>query len=242
MPQKQQSLKEKIFWVSLFSIAMGLLEAAVVIYIRKLYYPNGFDFPLVPIEKELALVEVTRELATMIMLLAIGILSGRNKAERFAWFLYSFAVWDILYYAFLKLFLGWPESLLTWDVLFLIPTTWIGPVLSPLIAAATMILFTYLILKFSENSKKVSISSKSWFFLISGAILMIVAFSWDYSAYALQVGGFKDIWTAPGNEALFLYSEDYNPEKFNWALFSIAELIILYGIFVFYRQNKHLKE
>src|SRR6201998_1661345 len=110
-----------MIWLTAFSIAMGFLETAVVIYLRKLYYPHGFQFPLVPIDNDIAMVEFLREAATIIMLLGIGIIAGKNTSQKFGIFIYCFAVWDIFYYVFLKLLLGWPESLFTWDILFIIP-------------------------------------------------------------------------------------------------------------------------
>src|ERR1700761_8169944 len=98
------SAKKILFWVTLYSIAMGFLEAAVVIYLRYLLYPKGFSFPLVTMQPQLGIVELWREAATIIMLLAIGMIAGKNKAERLAYFLFSFAVWDILYYVFLYIF------------------------------------------------------------------------------------------------------------------------------------------
>jgi hypothetical protein len=116
-----------LFWITLFSISMGFLESSVVVYIREIYYPGGFDFPIVTMDKTLAITELLREAATMFMLLSAGIIAGRNTAERFAWFIYCFAVWDIFYYVFLYALLGWPESLLTWDILFIIPVVWDRP-------------------------------------------------------------------------------------------------------------------
>src|SRR5262245_57041808 len=118
---------------------MGFLEAAVVIYLRALYYPNGFAFPLVPIAPALAGVEVWREAATVVMLLAVGWLAGKNAAQRLAFFAYGFAVWDVIYYGALYATTGWPESLFTWDVLFLIPVPWVGPVGSAVLVACLMI-------------------------------------------------------------------------------------------------------
>src|SRR5690348_14185303 len=114
-------LRGKLIWLSLFAIAMGFMESAVVIYLRKILYPGGFQFPLMPISNDLAMVEIFREAATMIMLVGIGILAGRSVKEKFAIFIFCFAVWDIFYYVFLKIFLDWPQSLMTWDILFLIP-------------------------------------------------------------------------------------------------------------------------
>src|ERR1044072_1504154 len=92
-----------LVWLTIFSIAMGYLETAVVVYLRKLYYPGGFNFPLVPVTLDIAKTEFWREAATLIMLVGIGVLAGKNKTQRFAYFLLSFAVWDIFYYVFLKM-------------------------------------------------------------------------------------------------------------------------------------------
>ena len=93
----------RILWiVLLFSIAMGFLESAVVIYLRKIYYPNGFSLPLVAIDKDILLTELLREAATIIMLLTVGIIAGKTKVSRFAYFIFCFGVWDIFYYVFLK--------------------------------------------------------------------------------------------------------------------------------------------
>jgi hypothetical protein len=77
------------------------------LYARALY-PGGFSFPLSPIPERLAITELLRELATLVMLAGVGVVAGRNFPERFAWFIFSFGVWDIFYYVFLKLLIGWP--------------------------------------------------------------------------------------------------------------------------------------
>ncbi|HPB25925.1 MAG TPA: hypothetical protein PLE11_09195, partial [Bacteroidales bacterium] len=99
----------KIFWILLFSIAMGYLESAVVIYIRELYYPEGFAFPMKLISEKIMITEFFREAATMLMLLGTAIIAGRNAIERFAYFIMCFGIWDIFYYVFLYLILGWPQ-------------------------------------------------------------------------------------------------------------------------------------
>ena len=97
---KQQT--KVLIWLTLFSIAMGFMETAIVVYLRELYYPKGFQFPLTVIPSNIALVEFLREAATLIMLIGIGIVAGKNKPQRFAFFIYCFAIWDIFYYVFLK--------------------------------------------------------------------------------------------------------------------------------------------
>ena len=151
-------LRSKIIVISIFAIAMGFLETAVVIYMRDLLYPDGFSFPLVPIPADLALTEILREAATLIMLLTIAILNAKTFSERFAWFIYAFAIWDIFYYIFLKIMILWPESLMTWDILFLIPTTWTGPVISPVIVSFSMIL-RYSFLSFEVFTRSSNIDS-----------------------------------------------------------------------------------
>src|ERR1051326_1078616 len=121
-------MKRTIIWLGIFAIAIGFLESAVVIYLRRMFYPGGFNFPLVPVDTQIAIVEFCREAATIIMLAAMGALIGKNASQRWAVFIYAFGLWDIFYYVFLKIFLDWPESVFNWDILFLIPVPWVGPV------------------------------------------------------------------------------------------------------------------
>lgn len=144
-----------VLWVTLFATAMGYVEAAVVVYLRDHYYPNGFPVPVqlgrAPIrftripefEGRMPLrtlrTEVGREAATIIMLLTLALLGGESLRHGLGVFLLAFGVWDITYYLFLKLLIRWPESLKTLDVLFLIPVPWIGPVWLPVSISAVMI-------------------------------------------------------------------------------------------------------
>ncbi len=228
-----KSLKFYLLVVSIFSIAMGLLESAVVIYMREILYPEGFGFPLNPVQPDLMLTELLREGATIIMLLGIGFLAGRNTSERFAWFLYSFAIWDIFYYVFLWLLIGWPPSLMTYDVLFFLPSTWIGPVITPLIVSLTMIAFALLVLVLNRLEEDIKIPGISWLLLITGSVILILGFIWDYSAFIMESMTIRDIWTLPKEQVLKLATR-YIPRKFNWFLFILGELMILSGILVFY--------
>ena len=134
-----EKMSRRLFWIVFFSIAMAVVEAAIVVYLRKLYYPDGFGFPLKPIELSTYLIELAREAATIVMLCAVGALAGKVFWEKFAYFLIAFGVWDIAYYIWLKIFLNWPSSLFDWDILFLIPLPWIGPVIAPVTIAIIMI-------------------------------------------------------------------------------------------------------
>ena len=126
---------------------MAYLESAVVVYLREIYYPNGFSFPLQEITPFILIIEIGREIATIIMLFAVSYFMSKNKRELFAFFSFNFGMWDIWYYIWLKLLLDWPQSLLTWDVLFLIPVPWIAPVLAPILVSVSLIIASLIILK-----------------------------------------------------------------------------------------------
>jgi hypothetical protein len=223
----------KIFWwVTFFSIAMGFLETAVVVYLRKLYYPHGFSFPLAPVHDDIAIVELWRELATLIMLISIGVLAGRNRAEKFAYFLYSFAIWDLLYYVFLKVFLDWPESLMTWDILFLLPVPWVGPVITPCIIAVTMIFYCLTIIRFTDLNVPVSMKVKERWLLWLGALVVIISFTMDY----IDKKG-ATLWhNINSKDSLFTNLVDYVPSNFNWTVFTIGEAMILTA-YIMYRSR-----
>ncbi len=157
--------------VALFAMAMAFMEAAVVVYLRTLFHITGelvrsapgtkevwFSLPFFTLlkpgalvsvlpESRIAYIEVAREAATIVMLVCVGWLAGRTLRSRAAFFLSAFGVWDIGYYAFLRALIGWPGSLRTPDVLFLIPGPWVAPVFLPISISVVMILGAALLLR-----------------------------------------------------------------------------------------------
>ncbi|MBN2699254.1 MAG: hypothetical protein JXR52_10560 [Bacteroidales bacterium] len=218
--------RHKIITITLLAIALGFLENAVVIYLRELLYPDGFQFPLSPIPVDLAVTELLRELSTLVILFNIGMLAGKSFSERFAWFCYVFAIWDIFYYVFLKLMLGWPESLMTWDILFLIPTTWTGPVITPLIVSATLILFALVILLHANRGVNTRIKPLEWSGLIMGSLLLILGFILDYSNHMLGHFTLVEMSRLKNPEVLEVAMQ-YVPARFPWWIFISGEVIIL---------------
>lgn len=227
----------KLLWASVFSIAMGFAESAVVVYLRVIYYPEGFQFPLVPISKNIALAEFLREAATLVMLLSAGVLAGSNAIQRFAYFIFCFAVWDICYYLFLKLLLNWPESLLTWDILFLIPVPWVGPVITPVIVACTMILLAAAMLYADSKNRNARLRWSEWSLLIAGSAVLMVSWMWDYSSYVLARHPLSSVWTLSGDAVLFSLAEHYIPRRFCWWLFLPGEVICLSAIGKYWYRN-----
>jgi hypothetical protein len=113
----KNNLITKIVWVVIFGIAMAFFESAVVVYLRAIFYPEGFKFPLEAMADYKIFIEVMREIASIFMLLSIAYLAGKKFWERFAYFMLSFGVWDIFYYVWLKVLLDWPSSVFEWDII-----------------------------------------------------------------------------------------------------------------------------
>lgn len=206
----------KLCWLVLFSIAMGYLEAAVVVYLRDIYYPAGFDFPLAPIRTRDLMTELGREAATLIMLVGIGIVAGKTKLQKISFFLIAFGIWDIFYYVFLKLILDWPTSLLSRDILFLLPIPWVGPVLCPCILSLSMILLSSILLYKEKKVPGFHVPTIYWFWFIAGSLIVIISFCVDPIRH------------------LSAFSPDamstYIPGKFDWWLFALGELELLIGM------------
>ena len=190
--------RARLIWLSLYAVAMAWVESAVVVYLREIYYPRGFSFPIVIIPDRMAAIEVGREAATLVMLAGVAALAGRDRWERFLCFCISFGVWDIFYYVWLKLFLGWPPSLLTWDILFLIPAPWIGPVLAPVIVSVAMIAGAGWLLRLKERGARLGFPRSIWGLAIAGGLAVLASFMID------------------GGVAL----EGIDPPPFRWWLFS----------------------
>ena len=142
----------KVVSLVVFAVAMAFVEAAVVIYLREII-GAGPLFPMREIPATLLAVEVGREAATIAMLLSVAFLSFRGEARRMGAFLLLFAVWDVFYYLWLRVTIGWPAGVGEWDILFLIPLPWVGPVWSVLLICAGMLAFSALFLQAPRDAR-----------------------------------------------------------------------------------------
>ncbi len=204
------------FVLILFAIAMAWLESAVVFYLRTMvnriepHQPN----PL-PVVAGLESAEVVRELATLVMLGTVGWLAGRTARSRFGYFTVAFGVWDIFYYVFLKVLTGWPHSLHDWDVLFLIPLPWWGPVLAPMLIATLLILGGSLLVFFDEPGKPFWPGRLPLALSALGSFLAL----WVFMADTLRA--------APhGIEAV----REVLPVTFHWSLFLTALALMAFPV------------
>ena len=211
MDKHSKSALATWIWVVVFAMAFAWVESAIVVYLRKIYFPGGFSFPLVVRWEEgkhvidpLIRIEFGREIATMVMLIAIGWVAGRNRFQRFCYFMLAFGIWDIFYYIWLKVMIGWPESLMTWDLLFYVPLPWVGPVITPVLIALTMVVAGTLIIFYDE--KGVDIDWR-WYDLaveLGFALILIVAFCWDWKNI-IQIPGPPEHTGIPNPFAWWLY-------------------------------------
>ena len=194
--------------VVIYATAMALVESAVVTYLRVFldvvdpYQPPPPDVPVWLIYTEMA-----REAATLVMLIAVGWLAGRTWRSRLGYFLIAFGVWDILYYVFLVPLSGWPRSLLDWDILFLIPLPWWGPVLAPVSIAALMVAGGTLMSQFGQGEHTLWPRRWSRRLSLGGGLLALYVFMAD----ALHA--------ADWSEATL---RNLLPAWFNWPLFIVA--------------------
>lgn len=134
----------------MFGIAMAHFEGVVVVYLRKalgMLDSDGNEESVEKIPKRFLYIEMTREAATIIMIVVIAYLAGTTWLEKGIFFLWTFAFWDLFYYLSLYILIKWPPTLKTIDVLFLIPVPWIAPVWFPIgVSSLTILAITLLFL------------------------------------------------------------------------------------------------
>ncbi len=176
------SYPARIFYVCLFAVAMGYFEAMVVVYLRELYYPEGFSFPLKLISPEMIILELFREAATIVMLSSVSALAAKKFWNRFGYFIILFGVWDIFFYIWLKVTINWPSTLFEWDILFLIPLPWIGPVIAPVLVAVLMIAVGLSITHLFHKGYNFRPTVLTWMLAIAATLLILYSFMRDIEA------------------------------------------------------------
>ena len=209
---RNETVKTELVILALFAIAFGYVEGSVVHYLRLHYYPGGFDFDLKDIEQRVLAVEIGREFCTMVILTTVAALSTGPRMRRLCNFVYIFAVWDITYYAALYSFEGWPQSLLTWDVLFLIPVPWYGPVIAPIALSICGIIGTLLVHASAQRNRTVILRSRQIYLLLAATALCLITFM-----------------RHPSNIKF--------PEHYDWALFLTGMVMIACAFAFFIKDN-----
>ncbi|HLB48776.1 MAG TPA: hypothetical protein VJL59_17340 [Anaerolineales bacterium] len=210
--------RQKLLLVGLYAAAMAWVESAVVYYLRvtidrvEPYQPN----PLPLTTLDFGRVELVREAATLIMLLTVGWLAGRTNRARLGYALMAFGVWDILYYTFLIPMTGWPRSLFDWDILFLLPLPWWGPVLAPVSISLLMAACGALMSQFDIVAPR-----PTWLLNFVGVVVALYVFMTD--AIGALSGGVEAV------RAVL-------PGWFNWPLFVVALVLMSAPVAAMLRQ------
>lgn len=196
---------KRALWVVLYAVAMAAVESAVVVYLRALYTgATPVSVLAYQLPDRLVAIEVGREVATLVMLIAVAALAARGAWERFLYLALAFGVWDLFYYIWLWVFIGWPPSLFTWDILFLIPVPWLGPVLAPVIVSICLVAGSLWLL----SRPAVRLSRRAWALMIGGAILVLLSFMLDYRHALART----------------------DPARFRWELFWAGIVIAVVGV------------
>jgi hypothetical protein len=190
----------KILLIFIFTAAFAYVESAVVIYLRHIYYPEGFHFPIKKHVDLLLYLEVIREFATLVIMVSMSALLSKRFWEGFGYFLIIFGVWDIFFYIWLKAAINWPASIFDPDILFLIPVPWIAPVLAPVLVSLVMIVIGIDITKLSSEGYNVRPLLIHWILVLAGTAVILYTFMSDTDA---------------------MFYEKY-PRLYNWVLLFIG--------------------
>jgi hypothetical protein len=200
--------ERRVVWLTIFAVAMAYVESAVVVYLRAIYYPHGFSFPLIPIPAGMIAIEMGREIATLIMLLGVAVLAAKDRSDRLLAFCVTFGIWDVFYYVWLWVFLRWPPSLLTWDILFLIPVPWIGPVLAPVVVSVVLVIGGALLMSKRERGEPIAFSAPLAMMCLTGAALVLASFMLDFQTVLRQ----------------------QEPPPFRWGLFGAGVALVVVAL------------
>jgi hypothetical protein len=192
-----------LLWLAAYSIAMALVEAAIVVHLRHVYHPENplALFPLRLLSADDLALEQARELATVIMIFAVALLAARGFVRRFAAFVFIFGLWDLFYYVWLKFYLGWPGQWLEWDILFLLPWPWLGPWLAPALIALLFALWGGWAL---VSRDELRLRREDTLLFVAGALLALASFL--APAWLLLAGGAATL-------------RDWEPGTFAWPLY-----------------------
>jgi hypothetical protein len=161
-----------------FGVAFGYLEATVVVYLRAALgvIPGAVMAHDPATLGTFEVVEIARELATLVMIATVGWIAGQARLERLAWAAVVFGTWDITYYAGLRLVIGWPPSLDTLDVLFLVPGPWVGPVWAPLLVSLALVVAGLAAARRLHAGATVRLGATRIVAALAGGLLVILSF------------------------------------------------------------------
>ncbi len=229
---------KKLILLSIFSISMAFMESAVAIYLRKLYYPSADIFPIRAMDFNIVCIEILREGATLIMLICAGIFCGRTRFLSIAYSIFAFGIWDIFYYVFLKILISWPESFLSWDILFLIPVTWIGPVITPVLVSFFLITLSCFMILMDANRYRTEFTPTEKTLLITGTVLILYSYTFDMTKIIVENGYLSDLLRLWKNKDFMNKISTFIPDQFSWKIFSSGFVMYLLMLLIYIFRRK----
>ncbi|MBN1781319.1 hypothetical protein JW948_09360 [bacterium] len=192
--RSEPAMRSVFIWLFLYAAAMAFVESAVVVYLRWLYYPDGFSLTVQSFPVKTVLIEAVREAATLVMLFSVAALAGKSRAERAGAFIFMFGVWDIFYYVWLKVMLDWPAALTDPDILFLIPVAWVGPVLAPVLVSCGMIAVGILLFYYERHACCIRTDMIVWLLVLGGCAIIFASFVFNTGMSGEDISGTRFRW------------------------------------------------
>jgi len=175
---------KKLIPLLFLGIAFGMIEGSVVIYLRPFLNNDFSDYSLKILQPEnldqskktVIITEIYREAATLVLLASAAVLAATSFLSWFCYFVFIFGVWDIIYYVWIYLRIGWPESIMEWDVLFLIPRMWFAPVIVPCLISLTGIVISMIVLRVTDIYGQIKPRPRHWIPIAVALVLWQISF------------------------------------------------------------------
>lgn len=209
----------------LFALTFAYVESSVVVYLRGIYYPSQYHlFPLVRASTQHIFIELGREFSTLVILFSVGMAIGRLRFwPSVLYFFFIFGLWDILYYFWLYIFIGWPPHPMEWDVLFLIPVPWLAPLICPVLVALLFVT-SAIYIPYVESLSESKPDKNGLLIWILGSFVVFISFI--LKSIILLLKG--------GEEALLTFV----PGRFYWELYIPGLVLMIFGWFRMLRKLK----
>lgn len=217
-----KSLVKRMIFVSLFGVAMAYMEAAVVVYLRRINTILEMVEFSVPLSPNIAWVEIGREFCTLLMILTVAWIAGTKLQSKIGYFIMIFGIWDIFYYLWLKILMNWPATLLDNDLLFLLPLPWWGPVIAPMLLALLMSLFGLGMVIGEVQGQRIKIHWPEGVAMVAGVLLCLYTFMADGLA---------------GSSSSPLSLENHLPGPFQWTSYLSGLCLLIFAVWRIVRKQ-----
>jgi hypothetical protein len=124
--------------IAALCIAIGYVDAVATFYVRGMLEVSqeGGNFAQAVTEAmppRIVALEQTRQAATVLVLVAMAIVAGRNLQQQFGTAFYALGGWIVLRYAAIRTITDWPAGLADIDTVLYLPHAVYAPVWMPIV-------------------------------------------------------------------------------------------------------------